>query len=150
MTRPGRAYIIAYTNPKVSCTDCGLSTPPLLRGDPLRSDSHAVLPGPAAPPPVPAAPGAVFLQMLRLLRLDENATFTKPIDPSLFLNRFVDRLRLPTQELKQVRARVGQQRAPELQQTAVLPSSKLVKRRPRAGTHGLVWWCAPVCLEPTA
>ncbi|KXZ48221.1 BFR protein [Gonium pectorale] len=44
--------------------------------------------------------GGVFLQMLRLLRLDENATFTKPIDPSLYMNRFVDRLRLPTQELK--------------------------------------------------
>nr|BCL66206.1 Transcription initiation factor TFIIIB Brf1 subunit [Volvox reticuliferus]BCL66274.1 Transcription initiation factor TFIIIB Brf1 subunit [Volvox reticuliferus] len=44
--------------------------------------------------------GAVFLNMLRLLRLDEHATFTKPIDPSLFMNRFVDRLRLPTQELR--------------------------------------------------
>ncbi|KAG2437566.1 hypothetical protein HYH02_011208 [Chlamydomonas schloesseri] len=44
--------------------------------------------------------GAVFLQLLKLLRLDEHATLTKPIDPSLFLNRFVDRLRLPTQELK--------------------------------------------------
>ncbi|GLC54447.1 hypothetical protein PLESTB_000864600 [Pleodorina starrii] len=44
--------------------------------------------------------GGVFLSMLRLLRLDEHATFTKPIDPSLFMNRFVDRLRLPTQELK--------------------------------------------------
>ncbi|GFR43136.1 hypothetical protein Agub_g4153 [Astrephomene gubernaculifera] len=44
--------------------------------------------------------GAVFLQMLRLLRLDEHATFTKPIDPSLFMNRFVDRLRLPSHELK--------------------------------------------------
>nr|ADI46953.1 BFR1m [Volvox carteri f. nagariensis] len=44
--------------------------------------------------------GAVFLDMLRLLRLEEHATFTKPIDPSLFMNRFVDRLRLPTQELR--------------------------------------------------
>ncbi|KAG2429326.1 hypothetical protein HXX76_011093 [Chlamydomonas incerta] len=44
--------------------------------------------------------GAVFLQLLKLLRLDEHATLTKPIDPSIFLNRFVDRLRLPTQDLK--------------------------------------------------
>lgn len=34
------------------------------------------------------------MQLLRLFRLDEFPTFTKPIDPSLYLHRFVDRLKL--------------------------------------------------------
>ncbi|KAF5837884.1 cyclin-like protein [Dunaliella salina] len=38
--------------------------------------------------------GAVYLQLLRIFRLDEFPNFTKPIDPSLYLHRFVDRLKL--------------------------------------------------------
>lgn len=37
--------------------------------------------------------GAVYLQLLRLFSLDDSSTFTKPVDPSLYLHRFVDRLK---------------------------------------------------------
>ncbi|KAK9817299.1 hypothetical protein WJX72_012355 [[Myrmecia] bisecta] len=36
--------------------------------------------------------GAVFLHLCRLLRLDEHAMFQRPIDPSLYIHRFADRL----------------------------------------------------------
>eukprot|EP00201_Polytomella_parva_P021944 CAMPEP_0175046774 /NCGR_PEP_ID=MMETSP0052_2-20121109/5218_1 /TAXON_ID=51329 ORGANISM="Polytomella parva, Strain SAG 63-3" /NCGR_SAMPLE_ID=MMETSP0052_2 /ASSEMBLY_ACC=CAM_ASM_000194 /LENGTH=1062 /DNA_ID=CAMNT_0016310559 /DNA_START=230 /DNA_END=3416 /DNA_ORIENTATION=- len=39
--------------------------------------------------------GAVYLQLLRLLRLEEHPTFTRPVDPTIFLKRFVERLGLP-------------------------------------------------------
>ncbi len=47
--------------------------------------------------------GAVYLQMLRLFRLDAFPVFTKPIDPSLYLHRFVDRMRFP-KDVSAVRA----------------------------------------------
>lgn len=36
--------------------------------------------------------GAVFLQLGRLLRLDQHPIMQKPVDPSLFIHRFADRL----------------------------------------------------------
>ena len=38
--------------------------------------------------------GAVFLQLCRLLRLEQHPLISKPIDPSLFIHRFADRLTL--------------------------------------------------------
>lgn len=58
---------------------------------------------PAHPPPPPAPPppqvnvfslGAVYVQLLRLLRLEDHPTFAAPSDPSLFLSRFCDKLKL--------------------------------------------------------
>jgi transcription factor IIIB subunit 2 len=37
--------------------------------------------------------GKVYVQLLQKLCLDRDETFTKPIDPSLYLYRFVDRLK---------------------------------------------------------
>lgn len=34
----------------------------------------------------------MYLQLLRLFRLEEYPTFTKPIDPSLYLHRFTEKL----------------------------------------------------------
>lgn len=36
--------------------------------------------------------GAVFLQLSRLLRLEEHPTLSRPVDPSLYIHRFADRL----------------------------------------------------------
>ncbi|EFN55262.1 hypothetical protein CHLNCDRAFT_57908 [Chlorella variabilis] len=36
--------------------------------------------------------GAVFLQLAKLLRLTEHPMFAKPVDPSLYIHRFADRL----------------------------------------------------------
>ncbi|XP_002970826.2 transcription factor IIIB 60 kDa subunit [Selaginella moellendorffii] len=36
--------------------------------------------------------GAVFMQLCRLLRLEEHPIMAKPVDPSLFIHRFTDRL----------------------------------------------------------
>ncbi|KAJ7523815.1 hypothetical protein O6H91_18G063700 [Diphasiastrum complanatum] len=36
--------------------------------------------------------GAVFLQLCRLLRLEQHPMMQKPVDPSLFIHRFTDRL----------------------------------------------------------
>mgnify|MGYP006131690415 CR=1 FL=1 len=38
--------------------------------------------------------GAVFLQLCRLLRLEQHPLISKPIDPSLFIHRFADKLNL--------------------------------------------------------
>ena len=38
--------------------------------------------------------GAVFLQLCRLLRLDSHPAVARPVDPSLFIHRFADRLQL--------------------------------------------------------
>ena len=38
--------------------------------------------------------GSVYVQLLRLLRLEDHPTFAAPSDPSLFLSRFCDKLRL--------------------------------------------------------
>lgn len=38
--------------------------------------------------------GASYLQLVKLLRLDGHPTFTRPIDPSLYVHRFADRLNL--------------------------------------------------------
>ena len=38
--------------------------------------------------------GAVFLQLCRLLRLEQHPLVSKPIDPSLFIHRFADKLNL--------------------------------------------------------
>ena len=38
--------------------------------------------------------GAVFLQLCRLLRLEQHPLMQKPIDPSLFIHRFADKLNL--------------------------------------------------------
>lgn len=45
--------------------------------------------------------GAVYLALLRLFRLDTVPAYTQPIDPSLYLARFVDKLHF--QEKTQVR-----------------------------------------------
>ncbi len=37
--------------------------------------------------------GAVYLQLLRLFRLEDYPAFTKPIDPSLYLHRFAEKLK---------------------------------------------------------
>lgn len=42
-------------------------------------------------------------QLLRLLHLDDYPTLTRPIDPSLYLHRFVDRLKFPDRESATVR-----------------------------------------------
>jgi transcription factor IIIB subunit 2 len=36
--------------------------------------------------------GAVFLQLAKLLRVADHPTFAKPVDPSLYIHRFADRL----------------------------------------------------------
>jgi transcription factor IIIB subunit 2 len=36
--------------------------------------------------------GAVFLQLCQLLRLEQHPIMQKPVDPSLFIHRFADRL----------------------------------------------------------
>ena len=38
--------------------------------------------------------GGVFLQLCRLLRLEQHPLMQKPIDPSLFIHRFADKLNL--------------------------------------------------------
>lgn len=38
--------------------------------------------------------GATYLHLLRTLRLTDMSTFTKPVDPSLYLHRFADRLKV--------------------------------------------------------
>lgn len=38
--------------------------------------------------------GAVFLQLAKLLRLEEHPVFCKPVDPSLYIHRFVERMEL--------------------------------------------------------
>lgn len=38
--------------------------------------------------------GAVFLQLCRILRLEQHAMMQKPVDPSLFIHRFADKLSL--------------------------------------------------------
>lgn len=38
--------------------------------------------------------GAVYIQLLRLLRLEDHPTYAKPMDPSLFIQRFCEQLRL--------------------------------------------------------
>ena len=38
--------------------------------------------------------GGVFLQLTRLLRLDEHPIFIRPVDPSLYIHRFVERMEL--------------------------------------------------------
>jgi transcription factor IIIB 90 kDa subunit len=45
--------------------------------------------------------GAVFLQLAKLLRLEEHPMFAKPVDPSLYIDRFADRLDLG-KEMKRV------------------------------------------------
>lgn len=37
--------------------------------------------------------GAVFLQLAKLLRLENQPQFTKPVDPSLYIHRFADKMR---------------------------------------------------------
>lgn len=43
--------------------------------------------------------GAVFLQLAKLLRLEDHPLFSKPVDPSLYIHRFADRMDLPSREL---------------------------------------------------
>ena len=38
--------------------------------------------------------GAVYIQLLRLLRLEDHPTFAKPSDPSLFILRFCHKLNI--------------------------------------------------------
>jgi hypothetical protein len=45
----------------------------------------------------------LLAQLLRLFRLDEFPNFTKPIDPSLYLHRFVDRLKLGDKKVVRTR-----------------------------------------------
>ena len=49
--------------------------------------------------------GAVFLQLAKLLRLEEHPLFSKPVDPSLYIHRFADRMNFPnTDIMKEVSA----------------------------------------------
>lgn len=43
--------------------------------------------------------GAVFLQLAKLLRLEEHPLFSKPVDPSLYIHRFADRMNFPSREV---------------------------------------------------
>lgn len=43
--------------------------------------------------------GAVFLQLAKLLRLEDHPLFSKPVDPSLYIHRFADRMDLPSREI---------------------------------------------------
>ncbi|KAL4527312.1 hypothetical protein Ndes2526B_g08985 [Nannochloris sp. 'desiccata'] len=45
--------------------------------------------------------GAVFLQLAKLLRLEEHPLFSKPVDPSLYIHRFADRMDFPNREIMQ-------------------------------------------------
>ncbi len=51
--------------------------------------------------------GACFLALLKRLHWHEQPALTKPVDPSLFLNRFVDKFKLPSTELRTVRRVAG-------------------------------------------
>ena len=42
--------------------------------------------------------GAVFLQLAKLLRLEEHPLFSKPVDPSLYIHRFADRMNFPNRQ----------------------------------------------------
>jgi transcription factor IIIB subunit 2 len=39
--------------------------------------------------------GAVYLQLTKLLRIDDHPSLTRPIDPSLYIHRFVEKLEVP-------------------------------------------------------
>ena len=39
--------------------------------------------------------GAVYLQLIRLLRLEDSHTLAKPVDPSLYLTRFTEKMDFP-------------------------------------------------------
>lgn len=43
--------------------------------------------------------GAVFLQLAKLLRLEDHPLFSKPVDPSLYIHRFADRMEFPSKEV---------------------------------------------------
>ena len=36
--------------------------------------------------------GAVYIQLVKLLRLEEHPSFIRPVDPSLYIHRFADKL----------------------------------------------------------
>jgi transcription factor IIIB subunit 2 len=46
--------------------------------------------------------GAVFLQLAKLLRLEEHPLFSKPVDPSLYIHRFADRMEFPDRDIMRV------------------------------------------------
>lgn len=46
--------------------------------------------------------GAVFLQLAKLLRLENQPQFTKPVDPSLYIHRFADKMGYQDDMLKSV------------------------------------------------
>ena len=46
--------------------------------------------------------GAVFLQLAKLLRLENQPQFTKPVDPSLYIHRFADKMGYADEMLKSV------------------------------------------------
>lgn len=46
--------------------------------------------------------GAVFLQLAKLLRLENQPQFTKPVDPSLYIHRFADKMGYADDMLKSV------------------------------------------------
>ncbi|KAG1655086.1 hypothetical protein FOA52_004226 [Chlamydomonas sp. UWO 241] len=68
--------------------------------------------------------GAVYLQLLRLFRLEEYPAFTKPIDPSLFLHRFAERLNFgkKTREVQQTALHLVQSMKRDWMQTGRKPS----------------------------
>jgi hypothetical protein len=39
--------------------------------------------------------GAVYLQLTKLLRIEDHPSLTRPIDPSLYIHRFVEKLEVP-------------------------------------------------------
>jgi len=45
------------------------------------------------------------VQLLRLFRLDEFPNFTKPVDPSLYIHRFVERLKLGSKKAVSAQAK---------------------------------------------
>jgi hypothetical protein len=77
-----------------------------VRAAPLARTLPPAPPPPHHPttPPTPSPPrrrqvnvftlGAVYVQLLRLLRLEDHPTFAKPTDPSLYLHRFCTKLAL--------------------------------------------------------
>ncbi len=47
--------------------------------------------------------GSVYLQLLKLFRLEEHPSFTRPIDPSLYIHRFTGEPPLAQQECMMLR-----------------------------------------------
>ena len=103
---PGQAQLASRPAGCLAEQDCARAVARRRRRPPAASSRHPCHPchspgptpacRPPLPPPSPQvnvfALGAVFLQLAKLLRLTEHPMFAKPVDPSLYIHRFADRL----------------------------------------------------------